>query len=389
VRKRKHDDHINHEAWAIPYADLMTLLLAFFVVMYAVSVVNEGKYRVMSESILEAFNGSSHVIAAMPKSRVAPHNIDPAIAAPPGQPGAATAPIAVPIPMHPSAMRIVDVRPRPHQKTAPSTSPQQAGARNATERSAGAQTKLAATQDAQKENLDRIRDQVKRAMQPLIDKKQVIVRSNPNWLEVEIRTDILFPSGVAQLSAPADQVLSSLAGILSPFSNPLRVEGYTDDRPINTAVYPSNWELSAARAASVARLFSEHGVSPNRMGIIGWGQFRPAADNATVDGRNRNRRVLVVVLSDSATPTRYSSDAEHAGELADSVAADTGGPGATAVASAPPEASTPVPAGRLIDAAAVAAGSQAAALAPAGHAAVGSVLPVIGTPIIVTPDTPR
>lgn len=294
MRKKRHEDHVNHEAWAIPYADLMTLLLAFFVVMYAVSVVNEGKYRVMSESIIEAFNGSSHVIAPMPPERAKPHNVDPAIAAPQSQPGAAAAPVAVPIPLRPAPVRTVAQR-SPH----------------ATMRDA--QT---AQEEQRQANLARIQNQVEKALQPLIDKQQVAVRRTPNWLEIEIRTDILFPSGVAQLSHPADAVLSSLASILGPFGNPLRIEGYTDDKPINTAVYPSNWELSAARAASVARLFSEKGISPDRLGIIGWGQFRPAADNATAEGRNRNRRVLVVVLSDHATPMRYSGDADQAGQLA-------------------------------------------------------------------------
>lgn len=295
MKRKHHEDHVNHEAWAIPYADLMTLLLAFFVVMYAVSVVNEGKYRVMSESIIEAFNGSSHVIAPMPPTNARPHNVDPAIAAPQSQPGAATAPVAVPIPLRPAPRRIVAQR-TPHETM----------------------RDVQAAQEAQRQaNLTRIQHEVEKALQPLIDKQQVVVRRTPNWLEIEIRTDILFPSGVAQLSHQADVVLSNLGGILAPFGNPLRIEGYTDDKPINTAVYPSNWELSAARAASVARLFTEHGVSPARLGIIGWGQFRPAADNATVEGRNRNRRVLVVVLSDHATPTRYSGDADSAGQLAD------------------------------------------------------------------------
>jgi chemotaxis protein MotB len=301
--KRKHqEDHVNHEAWAIPYADLMTLLLAFFVVMYAVSVVNEGKYRVMSESIVEAFNGSSHVIAPMPAQKARPHNVDPAIAAPPGQPGAAAAPIAVPIPLRPAPVRTVAIRaPRETLRDAQSAQ--------------SAQAAQAAQEALRQANLTRIQHQVERALQPLIDRKQVMVRRTANWLEIEIRTDILFPSGVARLSRPADAVLSSLAGILAPFGNPLRIEGYTDDKPINTAIYPSNWELSAARAASVARLFSENGISPERLGIIGWGQFRPAADNATVEGRNRNRRVLVVVLSDHATPMRYSGDAERVGQM--------------------------------------------------------------------------
>ncbi|GAB2532921.1 flagellar motor protein MotD [Rhodanobacter koreensis] len=280
MRKKRHEEHLNHEAWAIPYADLMTLLLAFFVVMYAVSVVNEGKFRVMSESIIEAFNGSSHVIAPMPPTKVRPHNIEPAIAAPAGQPGSSVVPIAIPIPPHPVPMQ-------------------------------GGRGRDAGHPSSQLENLKSIESQVRKALQPLIDKQQVVVRRTKDWLEIEIRTDILFPSGVAQLAPPADSVLRNLASILTPFANPLRVEGYTDDVPINTLVYPSNWELSAARAATVARLFSEHGVSADRLGIIGWGEMRPVADNATAEGRNRNRRVLVVVLSDRTAPSRFYTDADH------------------------------------------------------------------------------
>ncbi|MCX7513162.1 flagellar motor protein MotD [Frateuria sp. STR12] len=318
MKKRKHhEDHVNHEAWAIPYADLMTLLLAFFVVMYAVSVVNEGKYRVMSESIIEAFNGSSHVIAPMPPQNAKPHNVDPAMAAPRSRPGAAAAPVAVPIPLRPAPLRTV-ARRAPHET-------------------------LRDVREAQRQaDLSRIQNEVEQALQPLIDKQLVVVRRTPNWLEIEIRTDILFPSGVARLSQPAGKVLGSIAGILAPFANPLRIEGYTDDKPINTAVYPSNWELSAARAASVARLFTESGVSPTRMGIIGWGQFRPAADNATAEGRNRNRRVLVVVLSDHATPVRYSGDAERAGQLADATPAAES---PAAQAPATDAAARPAPAG--------------------------------------------
>jgi chemotaxis protein MotB len=169
----------------------------------------------------------------------------------------------------------------------------------------------------EQQNLERIRNQVERALQPLIDKNLVVVRRTPNWLEIEIRTDILFPSGVATLSPSATQVLTSLGDILAPFGNPLRVEGYTDDMPINTAVYPSNWELSAARAASVARLFAEHGVDPDRLGIVGWGQYRPTADNTSEDGRNKNRRVLVVVLSDKAAPRRFYTNSDQINQTVD------------------------------------------------------------------------
>ncbi len=285
MRKHRHEEHVNHEAWAIPYADLMTLLLAFFVVMYAVSVVNEGKFRVMSESLIEAFNGSSHAIAPLPPTQVRPHNISPSIAAPAGQPGSSIVPIAVPIPPHPVPRDGGKGRDAGHPK-----SPQ--------------------------ENLGRIEDQVRKALQPLIDRKLVIVRLKPDWLEIEIRTDILFPSGVAQLSAPANAVLRDLAGILARFPNPLRVEGFTDDVPINTPQYPSNWELSAARAASVARLFALSGVVADRLGIVGWGDVRPKADNATAEGRNQNRRVLVVVMSNRIVPNREQTDLQHAADIA-------------------------------------------------------------------------
>jgi chemotaxis protein MotB len=113
---------------------------------------------------------------------------------------------------------------------------------------------------------------VQRAMKPLIDKNLVSVRQTKDWLEIEVRTDILFPVGVAKLQGTAEDVLRKLAGILGPFPNNMRIEGYTDNTPIATATFPSNWELSAARAATVARLLTVGGVDPHRVGIVGWGE---------------------------------------------------------------------------------------------------------------------
>ena len=292
---------MNHEAWAIPYADLMTLLLAFFVVMYAVSVVNEGKFRVMSKSINEAFNGTSHVIAPLGPTNMPPHSLAPPMTRSGTLGNVIVAPITAPIAMiHPPTLTTQAVTPG-HPGQARSVAP------NAPS------------------SLDHIESMVRHALQPLVDKKWVTVRRQQDWLEIEIRTDILFPSGVAQLSASSDQVLQNLTTILAPFANPLRVEGFTDNVPISTALYPSNWELSAARAASVARLFASGGVDPARMGIVGWGDVRPLADNSTLDGRNRNRRVLVVVMSDSPAAPRVQS-------AADSVATE---PGLSVAAQAP------------------------------------------------------
>jgi chemotaxis protein MotB len=268
MRRKRHEEHVNHERWAIPYGDLITLLLAFFVVMYAMSAVNEGKYRVLSQSMMEAFHGTSRVIAPSPLAPSAPASAAPVVDPQANGHGSALTPISLP----------------------------------------GSAAQPAPTKEQQ--NLAAIQRSVEQALQPLIDKKLVVIRRTPNWLEIEIRTDILFPSGVARIAPQAQSVLGSLAGILAPFPNPLRIEGYTDNKPINTAAYPSNWELSAARAASVARLFSGHGVTPRRLGIMGWGEVRPIADNATEEGRNRNRRVMVVVLSDRDGPSRFTMDAD-------------------------------------------------------------------------------
>jgi chemotaxis protein MotB len=152
------------------------------------------------------------------------------------------------------------------------------------------------------EQLARVADELEAAMQDLVDAELVAVRRHEFWLEVEIRTDILFPSGVATLSDKAYPALDALSGTLGKYPNPLRVEGHTDNRPINTRYYPSNWELSAARAASVVHRFARGGISPTRLSVIGFGEFRPAQPNDTAAGRNTNRRVVIVILAGEGAP---------------------------------------------------------------------------------------
>jgi chemotaxis protein MotB len=325
VRRHRHEEHQNHEAWAIPYADLMTLLLAFFVVMYAVSVVNEGKFRVMSESLLQAFNGNSQVIAPPPASA---GQRQPAAAVPIRHTTNMSNPVTLPIPLH-----------RP---PAPGRGGQQ--------------------------DMQDIENQVRKALQPLIDRKLVVVRHTPDWLEIEIRTDILFPSGVAQLSASANAVLENLAGILARFPNALRVEGFTDNVPISTLQYPSNWELSAARAASVARLFAMTGVAPDRLGIIGWGEVRPLASNDTAEGRNQNRRVLVVVMNERAGGPRQQRDAQQWRDLAGPATTTEASTAATPTSAPAPTPAPAAEAGRLPVAPAIIAAHPAAPPAPADAA---------------------
>jgi chemotaxis protein MotB len=162
--------------------------------------------------------------------------------------------------------------------------------------------------------------QVQDAMQALIDAKLVTVHRENLWLEVRINTDILFPSGSGGFVPQAVPVLDKLADVLKPFPNLIRVEGHTDDRPIHTGAFPSNWELSAARAASVVHEFTKAGIDPLRLEIVGFGEFHPLQPNASVTGRNANRRVAILILE--ASPAGQPLAAEiRGGQIKSGVAA--------------------------------------------------------------------
>lgn len=330
-RKHRHEEHLNHEAWAIPYADLITLLLAFFVVMYSLSQINEAKYRVLAESINEAFNGTGKVIepvspAAPAREVPLPDKARAANATPIALIKVPVAPRHLPVPGHEGAAA------EPSQGSDEQMASLSAGPGKNVATVAGSEATPG--NDVQTANLKTISSDVSKALQPWVDAKQVVIRKTKLWLEIEIRTDVLFPSGVAQLNDSARKVLDDVAGVLSRFPNPIRVEGYTDDRPINTRRFPSNWELSAARAGSVARLFGERGVDPSHIGIFGWGEYHPVASNDTPDGRNRNRRIAIVVLSDQGAPRRYY-DNERRTVATPTMAHDAGGSAALSAAPGP------------------------------------------------------
>ena len=267
ARKKKHEDHVNTEAWAIPYGDLVTLLFALFTVMYAMSSVNEGKFRILSDSMIAAFNGA-------PKS-MQPINVGKKE---PGKGGDKELTGITPTVF----FKMRDERSSIEGRLAP---------RDPTRTEGSSPADLPGA-------LVRMQRQVQDAMQSLIDAKLVTVRRENMWLEIEINADILFPSGAGEFAPNAEPVLDKLAEVLKPFPNPIRVEGHTDDRPIRTTAFPSNWELSAARAASVVHQFMRQGVDPLRLEIVGFGEFHPRQPNDTSDGRNANRRVVVLVLEE-------------------------------------------------------------------------------------------
>lgn len=258
ARKHEHEDHVNHEAWAIPYGDLVTLLLAFFVVMYATSSVNEGKYKVLSDSLNAAFRGAPRT----------------------------TKPIS--IGHKPTRTKRDD--------TVAGITPGQVIKLEAEKNAEQLAQQTLADSTALQAHLQKMSDDLESAMQELIDKEMIRIQRAPSWVEVEIKADILFPSGSAEIESSAMAVLDRIAVILAARPYPIRIEGHTDTRPIKTSQFPSNWELSASRAARIVRLFEGHGIASSRMVVAGMGENRPLADNSTEEGRNRNRRVTIVIL---------------------------------------------------------------------------------------------
>jgi len=240
LRRRTHEEHENHERWLVSYADFITLLFAFFVVMYATSSVNEFRHKEISKALIALFE---HPQASRPME-LKPENSIIELPAPPLFPG------------------------KVQQKD------EQAEAVQA---------------------LQAIAEQIKTALGAEIAQGGAQIRGNELWLEIELNSALLFPSGSAEPLAGAKDVLDKVADVLVSYPNPIRVEGFADDRPIATARFPSNWELSAARAARVVRALMQQGIAPGRLAAVGYGEFQPLADNQSQHGRSRNRRVVLLI----------------------------------------------------------------------------------------------
>ena len=254
ARRKKHEEHENHERWLVSYADFITLLFAFFVVMYSISSVNEGKYRVLSDTLEAVF--SDPVRSKNPIQIGEISRGEGKLTAEPGEPEKADYKIELPeIPHRPPPATENDIR-----------------------------------------TIKELTKQLSGALADMIESEDVIIKQGEDWLELEIKSRVLFESGEARLERAAVPVIGKIADILQTSANPIQVEGFTDNNPINTSRFPSNWELSAARAASVVHLLDRYGIQPDRMSAIGYGQYKPIADNTTEEGRQKNRRVVLVVL---------------------------------------------------------------------------------------------
>ena len=241
ARRAKRQGPDNHDRWMVSYADFITLLFAFFVVMYGISSVNEGKYKVFSGSMTKAFGtkaGDGDMGTGMSEEEM--------------------------------YFKALIER------------------RNA---------RLAEKFIKQQERMKRLSEALNSKLASFVNKGAMSVTQNERGVTLDINASMLFQQGDATLQPVAVGTLTDVAQLLAGEDMTVEVEGYTDNLPISTAQFPSNWELSSARASSVVRLFIEQGMTAERLKAIGHADNDPVASNDTSEGRARNRRVTVTVLA--------------------------------------------------------------------------------------------
>lgn len=383
ARKKKHEEHENLERWLVSYADFITLLFAFFVVMYSVSAVNQGKYRVLSDALVASFRSplkslepiqigdsarsiynpqlafvkepsvfnipklpNRHTPGAETEGERVRGEGGPAqglegrgiegraveegavegkhrgVVSAEGDVARAFQQLLPPLPetdLPPEALQPgtivskgakiggfggVDIElPEPLQDTKEPVDAQKLGTLvdGGTHRGGLGSIAIELPETLREGKAQRdvraMTEEFAAKLEGLISGDLVAVRSDEKALtvEVEIKDNVLFHSGRADVETKALPVLKELSNVLKQFPYPVRVEGFTDDVPISTGAFPSNWELSAVRAASVVKVLTGAGIEPQRLSAVGYGEYRPIADNKTVDGRQKNRRVILVV----------------------------------------------------------------------------------------------
>ena len=271
ARRRKHDDHEeeheNEERWLVSFADMMTLLFALFMVLFSISSVNVSKLQVLQRSLQEAFSGK--VLSGGKAIMETGNDADPSTRA------AATPPLAA-------------LQPASAVSASSDTTSKDSG------QSAAAAAQAAKAEEASLEDLKRKIDGL--AKQRGLDTRVKTVVT-AQGLVIQILTDkVFFDSGSAAVKPQAEPILTGIAHVLNAEQeHPIEVSGHTDSQPIHSGQYPSNWELSTARASAVVRDFIHTGVLQRRLTAMGRADEDPTATNKTLAGRAKNRRVDVVL----------------------------------------------------------------------------------------------
>jgi len=242
TRRPKHKPHSNHDRWLVSYADFITLLFAFFVVLYSVAQVDRKKVVELAEAIQQAFGNPQ----TAPASR---------------------APVILQIPPGELAKNLATALPR-------ESSPE-------------------------KPDLTDLRQELEHALAEQIAQGQVSIRSSSEGLVISLQEAGFFDSGSASIRSASQSVFGRIAAMLSERGCQVRIEGHTDNVPIHNSLFSSNWELSTSRATEVVRqLITQYQFAPELLSAAGYAQYHPVASNDTEEGRAKNRRVDVVVVSE-------------------------------------------------------------------------------------------
>ena len=273
--RKKHaaheEEHENHERWLLTYADLITLLLALFMMLYAMSVLDLEKYQQFQEAFTKGIGG------------------------------------------HPTKAHEIG-------QTAPEEIPKNVTA-------VGAQ---AAAPTLNLDELKKLKGKLEKELKNAGLQDEVQMELQPRGLVMNVVSGVLFPSGSANLGERGEHLLGSLSVVFKSFDNNLVVEGHTDSRPIRSGLFPSNWELSSSRSISVLRyLVEKKHIAEKRVSAAGYADTRPRASNATEEGRSRNRRVDIVVLAaaravvaETATKTATTAKPGSNGHAAETSTSD-------------------------------------------------------------------
>jgi chemotaxis protein MotB len=256
-RRRKPAAQINHERWLVSYADFVTLLFAFFVVLYASAQIDKQRATRLSDAINSAFQQ----LGVFEKDNHKPGNVEPKITLP-------------------SSINAAEDLSHWAQ-----LGKEQLGA------------------DQKKQDFNAMRTQLEDALAGEIKRNEVALHMEADGLVVSLREIGFFDSGSAAIKPGAEAALGRIAKILQEHPYAVRIEGHTDNVPIHTSQFSSNWELSTARATALVRtLVEQHGIPATRLSAAGYAEFHPSASNDTAKGRQLNRRVDLVILNAAKPP---------------------------------------------------------------------------------------
>ncbi|MEI6145571.1 MAG: OmpA family protein [Methylococcales bacterium] len=279
ARKRLAEEPEDKDRWLISYADLMTSMFAFFVVLYAVSSVQEKKFLQMSSSLGNALGNPSSPIS----SKLGNVSSNPLMLDNPQVTTDFIAPEPISV-LIPPALELTSLS----EERTP-VNPVEITKVNEE------QQKI----EQNKTQIKNIANELEQRLAPLVNQGKVHVTLS-NWgISIEINASILFGAAEAKLNPESIEILQPIADILKDQPQLIHVAGYTDNKVINNAYYPSNWELSAARASSVVRLLIDAGVDSKRLAAVGNADNQAIATNATPEGRMRNRRVQLSIMAKS------------------------------------------------------------------------------------------